>query len=245
MGPFASWMSHDVEHRTVPRGTYQHDAQGAILGEMKLANVARVIAVMAAVVAAGASATSSSNSDAVQSQQMPGSNPPPPQQMDPSRALGLWKSTFGAVKIESDESKGGLQAGSVQGVWVYDRRGEEVVGYFSGSLRGNVMQFKWSEPANPPLVGEGYIVFDPQGRQYSGRWWSERHDRVGDWNGWRQGMGRDAQPQQRQAGYNQGGYGVGGQQGGYGGQSYGGGYSQPPPPPQQPPPPPQTNRTYY
>jgi len=106
--------------------------------------------------------------------------------MEPARALGLWRSTFGAVKIEPDASKGGLEAGSVHGIWVYQRQGQEVVGYFAGSLRGNVLQFRWQEPNDPPLSGEGFLVFDVQGRQYSGRWWSDKHDRVGDWNGWRQ-----------------------------------------------------------
>jgi hypothetical protein len=105
--------------------------------------------------------------------------------MDAARALGLWRSTFGAVKIEADNSQGGLGAGSLQGIWVYQRQGQEVVGYFSGNLRGNVLQFRWQEPSNPPLTGEGYLVFDVQGRQYAGRWWSDKRDRVGDWNGWR------------------------------------------------------------
>ncbi len=117
--------------------------------------------------------------------------------MDPNLALGLWRSTFGAVKIEPDNNRGGAQAGAVQGVWVYQRQGQDVIGYFSGSLRGNVMDFKWQEPANPPLVGEGFLVFDVNGHQYSGRWWSDRHDRVGDWNGWRQGsdQGQGRPPQ--------------------------------------------------
>jgi hypothetical protein len=113
--------------------------------------------------------------------------------MEASRALGLWRSTFGAVKIEADNSHGGLDAGSVQGVWMYQRQGQEVVGYFSGNLRGNVLQFRWQEPSDPPLVGEGYLVFDAQGRQYAGRWWSDKRDRIGDWNGWRQ-AGRQAAP---------------------------------------------------
>jgi hypothetical protein len=115
--------------------------------------------------------------------------------MEPSRALGLWRSTFGAVKIEADNSKGGLQMGAVQGVWVYQRQGQEVVGYFSGNLRGNVLQFRWQEPNNPPLTGEGWLRFDPNGNQYSGRWWSDHKDRVGDWNGSRQ--------QSAQGGYGQ------------------------------------------
>jgi hypothetical protein len=155
---------------------------------MSFGNVTRVVVVLAGCVAAVGSSTSSSNQSTSGTPQYgQGQNgPPPSQQMDPSRALGLWKSSFGAVKIEADDSKGGLQAGAVQGVWVYTRQGQEVVGYFSGNLHGNVLQFRWQEPNNPPLVGEGYLVFDLQGRQYSGRWWSERRDRVGDWNGWRQ-----------------------------------------------------------
>lgn len=105
--------------------------------------------------------------------------------MEPARSLGLWRSTFGAVKIEADDSRGGLESGALQGVWIYQRHGQEVIGYFSGDLRGNVLRFKWQEPSNPPLTGEGYIVFDRAGKQYSGRWWSDRRDRVGDWNGWR------------------------------------------------------------
>jgi hypothetical protein len=107
--------------------------------------------------------------------------------MDASRALGLWRSTFGAVKIEPDNRGGGLEAGSLQGIWVYQRQGQEVVGYFAGNLRGNVLEFRWNEPNDPPLTGAGFLVFDVQGRQYSGRWWSDKRDRVGDWNGWRQG----------------------------------------------------------
>lgn len=188
---------------------------------MRFGNVARVIAVSAACLAAVGSATSNNNSPAVQPNNAQNS-PPPPREMEPARALGLWRSTFGAVKIESDNSKGGVQAGAIQGIWVYQRQGQEVVGYFAGSLRGNVLQFHWQEPNNPPLTGEGYLVFDPTGRQYSGRWWSDKRDRVGDWNGWRQAGAQGQQVDQ------------------YGGQPYGGntpynGQPQPgaPQPPQQ------------
>jgi hypothetical protein len=154
--------------------------------------------------------------------------------MEPSTALGLWRSTFGAVKIEADDSKGGLQAGAVQGVWVYQRQGQEVVGYFAGQLRGNVLQFRWQEPNNPPLTGEGYLVFDVQGRQYNGRWWSDRRDRVGDWNGWRQQGGQDPA-----AGPGNAGDPYGGQSGGQSGGQYGGATYAPRPAPSPPP------RTYY
>lgn len=181
---------------------------------MRLGNVARVVAVLALGLAAAGSATSTSqNPDPMLQPAAQGQNqPPPPQQMEPTAAMGLWRSTFGAVKIEADSSKGGLQSGAVQGVWVYQRQGQEVVGYFAGTLRGNVLDFRWQEPNNPPLTGAGFLVFDPQGRQYSGRWWSDRRDRVGDWNGWRQAPA--------QQGYT-GGYGVGNTQQ-YGGSSYGG-----------------------
>jgi hypothetical protein len=155
---------------------------------MSAGNVARVVAVLVACAAAAGSATSTSSSNQ-KPLSGPGSDssPPPPQDMEPARALGLWRSTFGAVKIEPDASKGGLEAGSVHGIWVYQRQGQEVIGYFAGNLRGNVLQFRWQEPNDPALAGEGFLVFDVQGRQYSGRWWSDRRDRVGDWSGWRQG----------------------------------------------------------
>ncbi len=215
---------------------------------MKLGNVARVLAVAVACLAAAGSASSTNNSPAAQPQNA-NMSPPPPREMDGSRALGLWRSTFGAVKIEPDNNRGGLPSGAVQGIWTYQRQGQEVIGYFSGSLRGNVLEFRWDEPGTPPLTGSGYLVFDPQGRQYSGRWWTDKRDRIGDWNGYRQQSG--GQPQQYGQGQYGGAYGqqpaYGSQPGQYGGQPYGGGYgSQPgsyggqpyggaqPYPPQQP-----------
>jgi hypothetical protein len=189
---------------------------------MNLGNIARVVTVTAACLAAAGSATSNSNPPAVQPQ---GQNmsPPPPQEMEAARALGLWRSTFGAVKIEADNSRGGIGAGAVQGIWVYQRRGQEVIGYFNGTLRGNVLDFRWQEPGGPdapPLVGAGYLVFEQTGRQYSGRWWSDKRDRVGDWNGWRQASAAQPQPT-----------------GAYGGDAYGGStYGQNPYGPQQPAP---------
>lgn len=187
---------------------------------MNLGNIARVVTVTAACIAAVGSATSNNNSPASQPQAA-NMSPPPPQEMEPSRALGLWRSTFGAVKIEADNSHGGIASGAVQGIWVYQRRGQEVIGYFNGTLRGNVLDFRWQEPGGPdapPLVGAGYLVFEQSGRQYSGRWWSDKRDRVGDWNGWRQA---NAQPQV----------------GAYGGSAYGGAtYGQNPYGPQQPQP---------
>jgi hypothetical protein len=156
-----------------------------------LAHLARVLVVVGAVAATlGSASSNQSTSESLYppayGQAQPGAGAAPPaQHMQPGRALGTWRSTFGAVKIEGDSSRGGIERGAVQGVWLYTRQGAEVVGYFSGTLKGNVMQFKWQEPGSPPLVGEGYLVFDPQGRQYSGRWWSDRRDRIGDWNGWR------------------------------------------------------------
>ncbi|MBL9013109.1 MAG: hypothetical protein JNL83_02980 [Myxococcales bacterium] len=213
---------------------------------MSAGNVVRITVVLAAVVAAAGSATSSGTDAAKTNAYAGGPNanapsaPPPPQQMEPARALGLWRSTFGAVKIEADNSKGGLTTGAVQGVWVYQRQGQEVVGYFSGNLRGNVLDFRWQEPNNPPLMGSGYLVFDPQGRQYTGKWWSDARDRVGPWNGWRQGPAQNAGSTYGQPGYGTqpdpyGGASYGnaypyGQGGAYGGAAYG--YQQPQPQPQ-------------
>jgi len=228
---------------------------------MKLADLARTLAVAAACIAAAGSASSSQNTPPAQpsqASQYGANDPPPPQQMEAGRALGLWRSTFGAVKIEADQNRGGIQTGAVQGVWMYQRQGQQVIGYFSGQLRGNIMQFRWNEPPatmnDPPLNGEGYLVFDPQGRQYSGRWWSDRHDRQGDWNGWRQQTTNNYnQPQygqqptygQPQPGYGQPQPGYGQPQPGYGGQTYGQpsygqpqpGYGQQPPPNYGQPPP--------
>lgn len=111
-------------------------------------------------------------------------DPPQSREMEPAMALGLWKSSFGPVKIEEASGE------SVHGVWVYDRqmngRSEEVIGYFEGRLDGNVLEFTWQEPAAPqPLVGEGYLVFDPDGRAFRGKWWTDGRDRSGVWNGWR------------------------------------------------------------
>src|SRR5688572_12690837 len=97
-----------------------------------LATVARVALVGAVAVAVTASASSSSNRGAV-AIGAHDDRPPPAQAMDAERALGLWKSSFGAVKVEVDANR----PGGVHGVWTYDRNGQQVVGYFAGALRGN------------------------------------------------------------------------------------------------------------
>jgi hypothetical protein len=148
------------------------------------------------------------------------------------------------VKIEADNSKGGIATGAVQGVWVYQRQGQEVIGYFAGNLRGNVMNFRWQEPGSQggaPLNGEGWLQFDTAGRQYSGRWWTDRKDRVGDWNGWRQpGEGEPQVDPQQPDSPNSDPYA---QPGTEGGQQYGSDPRQPPPQPA--PPPPSNDRRYY
>jgi len=201
---------------------------------MTLGNVARVLGLLGALAAAAGSASSTSQNNPSMIAPQGGSQygAPPPQQMEPSRALGLWHSTFGAVKIEPDNRAGGIQAGAVQGAWTYERQQQQVVGLFWGNLRGNVLQFRWQEDGTQPLTGEGYLVFDQQGRQYSGRWWTDRRDRTGDWNGWRQTPGQPQPDPYNRGAYGGQGYGdpYGGQGGAYGGQPYGGGYPQPQPP---------------
>lgn len=98
-------------------------------------------------------------------------------------AYGLWKSNFGPVKIEPNTTAG---SNGLMGVWVYEREGQEVIGYFSGAANGNVLKFTWEEPSTgTPLRGTGHLVFDPAGGSFTGRWWTTNQDRGGDWNGWR------------------------------------------------------------
>ncbi|MCE9578105.1 MAG: hypothetical protein K8W52_33565 [Deltaproteobacteria bacterium] len=112
--------------------------------------------------------------------------PPQPQAMEAPRTLGLWKSNFGAVKLEEDVQRGGPGGGQLQGVWVYQRNGADVIGYFAGKLEGNVLRFTWQEPSDgAPLVGAGYLVFETSGQRFSGRWWTTARDRMGEWTGWR------------------------------------------------------------
>jgi hypothetical protein len=196
-----------------------------------LGDVLRAALFLVIGVAVAASASSSSNQPA------PGpayGTAPPPQAMEPTRALGLWKSSFGGVRIEEDLSQGGAQAGFLHGYWRYDRAGQEVYGYFAGNLRGNVMQFQWKEPGVPQeLVGQGYLVFDPSGQRFSGKWWTTTRDRNGEWTGWRVQSGQEP-PQQDpyNTGYDP--YGRPPPPSGdpYGGATYGYGY--PPPPPSSP-----------
>jgi hypothetical protein len=111
---------------------------------------------------------------------------PTPVPMDAARALGLWRSNFGPVKIDEDLSRGGVRAGAIHGVWSYQRQGQEVIGYFAGQLRGNVLDFSWEEPSQgAPLAGQGMLVFEQSGQRFSGRWWTTSQDRSGDWQGWR------------------------------------------------------------
>jgi len=111
------------------------------------------------------------------------SGPPPARPMDPVMAVGVYKTNFGPVKIELDEYGSGLSNG-VHGVWVYDREGLEVLGYFYGDMDGNILRFSWEERPSPaPLTGQGYLVFEQDGRSFYGKWWTQARDRVGDWSG--------------------------------------------------------------
>jgi hypothetical protein len=151
-----------------------------------LAQLARLAIVLGAALAAAASASSSSPS-AIDRR---ATAAPPAQAMDPELALGLWKSSFGAVKLEYDDQG---PPGAVHGVWVYEREGQQVIGYFGGALRGNVLELTWQEPGlqGPALTGAGYLVFDAHGQQFSGRWWTTARDRQGEWMGWRGEPARD------------------------------------------------------
>lgn len=118
--------------------------------------------------------------------------PPPSEAMMPSEAMGMWQSSFGAVKIEPDTTGSN---GRLMGVWLYERTGQEVVGFFAGELRGNVFEFSWHEPSQPEdLTGAGYLVFDPAVGRFTGKWWSHDQSRGGAWNGWRPTVGSGHDP---------------------------------------------------
>jgi hypothetical protein len=147
---------------------------------MLLRNVARVALLGATLIAAAASASSKQQAPVPTGPAAPASQP-----MDPSQALGLWKTSFGAVKIETNDAGG---PGAIHGVWVYTNQGgQEVIGYFGGTLSGNVLQFTWQEPGDngAPLVGAGYLVFDAYGQKFDGQWWTNTRDRTGEWSGTR------------------------------------------------------------
>jgi hypothetical protein len=145
----------------------------------------RLTILLTAAVFAAASSSSTTNSPppAMAAGSQPTPQAPASSPMDPSMAVGLWNSNFGAVKVEADQSKG---TGELMGIWLYDRDGQEIIGFFSGRAGGNVLKFTWEEPsASGPLRGSGYLVFDPAGASFTGRWWTDNRDRGGDWNGWR------------------------------------------------------------
>lgn len=143
--------------------------------------------------------------------------------MDGGKALGLWHSNFGSVKLEQDSSRG---VGGVMGVWVYERGGQEVIGFFSGQLRGNVLEFQWHEPGEPQdLTGSGYIAFDGDGSRFSGRWWTNDQRRNGLWSGWRQPT-QGASSGSGSGAYGGTTYGGGSDSGAYGGTTYGANGSQ-------------------
>ncbi len=179
-----------------------------------------LLAVAAAALAASANSQSSTPPQAAGGWNM---QPPQSQAMDPRAAHGLWKSTFGAVKVEEEGPS------RVHGVWTYDKQGQQVIGYFAGALDGNVLRLTWREPAQPvagaPLLeGEGWLVFDPAGARFTGRWWTNARDRQGDWSGWRGGQAAPAGvPQQYWAPPPPDG-------GGQGGATYGAAPTYPPPP---------------
>jgi hypothetical protein len=163
-----------------------------------LAVCARVTALGAAFVFAAASASSRDRHGPMspyQSHEASADGAPTPLPMNPEDAIGLWHSSFGAARIEFDDQRDG----HLVGLWVYQRQGQEVIGYIEGPISGNVLSFDWEEPADhgrPPLRGRGYLVFDPSGTSFSGKWWSHSRDRGGDWNGWRDSpsLGRTAAP---------------------------------------------------
>ena len=81
------------------------------------------------------------------------------------------------------------------GVWIYQRGGQEVIGFFTGTLRGNILEFNWHDPAVPrDLTGSGYAVFNPAGMSFTGKLWTSDGTRTYDWNAWREQASTGAAP---------------------------------------------------
>ena len=89
------------------------------------------------------------------------------------------------MKIVSHPARG---ANGLAGVWRYERDGREVIGSFTGELRGAILNFVWEEPtpSGSPLRGEGSLEFDQAGTRFNGQWWTDSRDRGGQWQGWRE-----------------------------------------------------------
>lgn len=114
--------------------------------------------------------------------------PPAAESMPAALAIGSWESTFGKLAIEPDASRGGLAAGAVRGSWAYARDRETFTGDFTGSLRGTLLEVRWIEAGRSsmlPLVGKAFVTFDATGNNFTGMWWTDAHDRMGMWQGWR------------------------------------------------------------
>lgn len=149
-----------------------------------LSSASRVAIVGLFALAAAASSGSNQQPPAAPASGGGGFAAPAPRHIEPGTQLGLWRSSFGPVKIEVDPRGAGQE--QVQGAWRYMRGAQEVIGVFWGSMRGNVLEFEWQEPGQgAPLAGKGYLVFDPAGGRFQGKWWTDSQDRSGDWNGWR------------------------------------------------------------
>ena len=107
-----------------------------------------------------------------------------------SARSGLWRSTFGAVKIDADNAHGGLAG----------RRGPRRVGVLAAGPRRHRLLLRHAARQRPSLqvAGARRTRRSPARASWCssrraasthGRWWSDRKDRVGDWNGWRQAQG--------------------------------------------------------
>lgn len=109
---------------------------------------------------------------------------PPARPMATGLLLGAWDSNFGAMRIEADESRGGLARGAVSGSWTYwdPSAIREVRGFFKGTQDGTVVRLSWREGEES---GDGFLELSPTGDAFSGRWWNNERTKTGAWRGWR------------------------------------------------------------
>lgn len=113
--------------------------------------------------------------------------PPPPVYDNGSSSFqhtaeieGVWDSNFGQVKFQRTE-----KPGFYRGVWMFEREGEQVIGYFEGELTGKQFWFRWHQPGEDgqDRVGSGRIFFNEVGNRFDGTWATEDGGQNGNWNG--------------------------------------------------------------
>lgn len=111
----------------------------------------------------------------------PPRTPPAPRVLNPRLALGWWRTELGSLRIAP---RAGDHGKRVAGAWRFQDGPWADIGLLCGELEGNVLRFRWQEPAaKEPSAGEGYLVFERDGAGFTGSAWSASGNRGGQWTG--------------------------------------------------------------